>query len=80
MISSTLLVVTFALSFALPVSAQKYGYNSVRVTQDSALVAAKFPTPNITLYGPAFQANVTLLPGFASGTQPPIDDEALGTC
>lgn len=76
MISNTLLTVAaLALGTA---SAQKYGHNSVRVTKDSALVAANFPTPNITLVGPAFQANVTILPGFASGTQPPIDDATLG--
>lgn len=78
MISPSILAITFALSSALPAAAQRYGHNSVRVSRDSDLVAANFPTPNITLYGPAFQSNVTLLPGFSSGTQPPIDDATLG--
>ena len=77
MVSQTL-ALALVLSTVQVATAQKYGHNSVRVSRDSALVAANFPTPNITLSGPAFQGNVTHLPGFIEGTQPPIDDATIG--
>ena len=59
-------------------SAVKYGHNTQKVVRDSPAVERNFPPVDITLYGPAFESNTTLLPGFSNGTQSPIDDGTLG--
>jgi hypothetical protein len=71
-------VSVWALSFSSTVYAVTYGHNSVRVNRDSDAVARNFLPTNLTLYGPAFEGNVTLLPGFKTGTQSPIDQDTLG--
>lgn len=67
-----------ALSFSASVTAVNYGHNSVRVSRDTDIVARNFLPTNLTLYGPAFEGNVTLLPGFKSGTESPIGQDTLG--
>lgn len=66
--------------FVTTVCAQtKYGENHVKVNLDSQLVEqTAFPTPNETLYSPAFLANATSAPGWVEGTEGATSQDQLG--
>ncbi|GAB7361781.1 hypothetical protein MBLNU230_g1825t1 [Neophaeotheca triangularis] len=52
-------------------SGSQYGFNQRPVNQDSAIVEANFPRPNITLYSPAFLRPESVPETFAEGSSGP---------
>lgn len=59
-------------------SAFQYGYNHVKVQQDSEIVAGAFKDVDIELLSPSFQSPDILQPGFSDGTQGPSSQDDMG--
>lgn len=57
----------------------KYGENHVTVNFDAQIVEqTAFPTPNVTLYSPAFLPNASFTPGWSKGTKGATSLKELG--